>query len=170
MGGPHADTHLRKAATTYHLIENLARHNSLPHLQSQAFVRRQEMHRLQYAKKRQFSKWLRASAARATLLYGESPWRVIGASLLVIFLCGMLYPLGGFREPGSGEVVQVSSVGEWVATLPDGIYFSTLTFTTLGFGDFQPVAWGKWLATMETALGATLIALLVFVLGRRAAR
>jgi len=167
---PHADTHLRKAASTYHLIENLARHNSLPRLQSEAFIRRQEMHRLQYAKKRQFSKWLRASTARATLLFGESPWRVIGASLSVILLFGMLYPLGGLRDPDSGEVIKPTSMGEWLATVPDGIYFSTLTFTTLGFGDFQPVSWGKWLATIETALGATLLALLVFVLGRRAAR
>lgn len=167
---PHADTHLRKAASSYHSIENLARHNTLPQLQSEAFVRRQEMHRLQYAKKRQFWKWLRASVARITLLYGESPWRVIGASLGVILLFGLVYPLGGFRGAGSGEVIQVSSVNEWIASLPDGIYFSTLTFTTLGFGDFQPAGWGKWLATAETALGATLIALLVFVLGRRAAR
>jgi len=56
------------------------------------------------------------------------------------------------------------------STLADSIYFSTVTFTTLGFGDFSPVGFGRVLATVESALGVTLFAVLVFVLGRRATR
>ncbi|MEZ3143501.1 pentapeptide repeat-containing protein [Halobaculum sp. MBLA0143] len=56
------------------------------------------------------------------------------------------------------------------ATLADSLYFSSVTFTTLGFGDFSPVGFGRVLATVESALGVTLFAVLVFVLGRRATR
>ena len=175
------ENRLRKAARAYHTLERIGRENSLPELQTSGFVRRQEMNRLRHAEKASvaetgawlhWSRWLRATTARATLLYGESPWRVLAASLCVILLAGMLYPLGGFRaaDADPGEVLQASSFAEWLALLPDGIYFSTLTFTTLGFGDYQPTGWGKLLATSETALGVTLLALLVFVLGRRAAR
>jgi hypothetical protein len=55
----------------------------------------------------------------------------------------------------------------------DAIYFSTLTFTTLGLGDFQPAAGselGRGLVLVEATIGAILIATFVFVLGRRAAR
>ena len=174
---------LLSAARAYHTLERIGRENSLPKLQRIGFVRRQEMHRLRYAEEAgtaesrkdawyYWIKWLRASVARASLLYGESPWRVIAVSLLAILFCGALYPLGGFRsgDPNNSGLIHASSFGEWLSLLPDGIYFSTLTFTTLGFGDFQPAGWGRFLATGETALGATMIALLVFVLGRRAAR
>ncbi len=173
----------RKAARAYHNLERVGRENSLPDLQRKGFVRRQEMHRLRYAEEaatadsafgawKLWAKWVRTSVARLTLLYGESPWRVIAVSIGTILFCGALYPLGGFRAGDSNnpELIQATSFGEWLSLLPDGIYFSTLTFTTLGFGDFQPAGWGRFLATAETALGATLLALLVFVLGRRAAQ
>jgi hypothetical protein len=52
----------------------------------------------------------------------------------------------------------------------DAVYYSTLTFTALGFGDFVPVRFGRVLTTVETGLRAVLLVLLVFFLGRRAAR
>jgi voltage-gated potassium channel Kch len=53
----------------------------------------------------------------------------------------------------------------------DALYFSTMTFTTLGYGDFQPATTaGKLLAISETSAGVVLLALLVFVFGRRATR
>jgi hypothetical protein len=161
---------LRRAAGAYHAIENIGRENSLPDLQTIGFIRRQEMHHRRYRVEGNWGKWIRAATARLTLLYGESPYRVVGFSLFIILLSGMLYPLGGFRTSGSEKTIQATTINEWIHILPDGVYFSTLTFTTLGFGDFQPVSWGKWLAISETALGAMLIALLVFVLSRRAAR
>ncbi|WP_411718551.1 ion channel [Natronomonas sp.] len=59
-----------------------------------------------------------------------------------------------------------------LAEFGDSIYNSTLTFTALGFGDLQPVGFGRVSTAIETSLGAVLLAFLVFVfiLGRRAAR
>ena len=51
------------------------------------------------------------------------------------------------------------------------MYLSTLTFTTLGLGDFRPQGQlGQVLAIGETSAGVILLALLVFVFGRRATR
>lgn len=50
------------------------------------------------------------------------------------------------------------------------VYYSTLTYTALGFGDFQPIGFGRLLIAIETSLGAVMLTLLVFILGRRAAR
>jgi uncharacterized protein YjbI with pentapeptide repeats len=169
----------RKAARTYHTIEKVARENSLPGLQARAFVRRQDMHWKRYAEEattapglalRLWGRWVRASIARLTLLYGESPWRILAAALFVIVLGGLIYPLGGIKSATAGGAAQPATIPEYLSLLPDALYFSTLTFTTLGFGGFEPIGWGRWIATAETGLGASLIALLVFVLGRRAAR
>lgn len=68
-------------------------------------------------------------------------------------------PSPGHNSPGDPTVI-------W-----ESIYYSTLTFTALEFGDFRPMGGiGQLLTILETATGALLLALLVFVLGRRAAR
>ena len=49
--------------------------------------------------------------------------------------------------------------------------FVLLAFTVLLFCDFRPIdAFGQMFTVIETSFGALLLALLVFVLGRRAAR
>jgi len=53
--------------------------------------------------------------------------------------------------------------------LEESLYFSTLTFM-VGPVDYEPLGLGQWIAMVNTAIGPILIALLVFVFGRRAAR
>ena len=33
------------------------------------------------------------------------------------------------------------------------VYYSTVTFTTLGYGDFQPIGWGRAIAGLEALVG-----------------
>lgn len=47
------------------------------------------------------------------------------------------------------------------------VYFSTVTFTTLGYGDYHPVGWVKLIAAAEAFLGAVTIALLTVIFARR---
>lgn len=54
-----------------------------------------------------------------------------------------------------------------VHVLLRSLYFSLVTFTTLGYGDIQPIGmWARILAGIEAGLGSLLAALLVFVLAR----
>jgi uncharacterized membrane protein YkvI len=105
-----------------------------------------------------------------TLLYGESPWRVIGGSIGFIVLISLLYPLGGWLQPAGDAPLTYPRIAESPDIYLESLYFSTLIFTTLGMGDYEPLGFGQVLATANTAFGAVLVALLVFVLGRRAAR
>lgn len=98
----------------------------------------------------------------------------IGHTILV---CTIIYPfIGGMaRSTEQTEAVAFDVLSIIPITIPDpvsillsNIYFSAVTFTTLGYGDVQPASsTAEALATVESFLGALLMALLVFVLGRR---
>ncbi|HMB50865.1 MAG TPA: pentapeptide repeat-containing protein [Natronoarchaeum rubrum] len=113
--------------------------------------------------------WLRAELSRWTLLYGESPWRIIATGLTIVAGFALLYPLGGL-VPTTGPDVTYANIAENPRLFFDSAYFSTLTFTTLGMGDYQPIGIARVLMSVQTSLGAIVVAMLVFVFGRRAAR
>lgn len=110
--------------------------------------------------------------------YGERPWRVVGISVGLIVLSGLLYPfLGGIQMTPSPDSVTYAfdtfsggstvAYPEWVLTIGRSMYFSVVTFTTLGYGDLQPATGAvRVVASVEAFSGALLMALLVFVLGR----
>jgi len=177
-----ADSNIDKAKSVYRSLEELADKSARTRLQSRCFIRRQDLQKEGYKQDLKESKSLeekiiagarysRAKVARITLLYGESPWRVIGGSIGFIFFIGLLYPLGEWLQPIGDDPITYTRIfdGE-LSLIIEALYFSTLTFTTLGMGDYNPMGFGQILATINTSFGAVLIALLVFVLGRRAAR
>jgi uncharacterized protein YjbI with pentapeptide repeats len=102
----------------------------------------------------------------------ERPWRVLGSSILLTFLCALLYPaIGGIRVSGTGEVIRYSlssGLAGLIDAFQQSLYFSSITITTLGYGDMFPVGTlARQLAGWEARLGSLLMALFIFVLGRR---
>jgi len=95
--------------------------------------------------------------------YGERPTRVLLAGVIVVLFFALLFSANGalvFREgPNQGGFGQ-------------GLYFSTITFTTLGYGDLYPSDQGLWrqLAMIEAVTGGCLIALFVVCLAKRFSR
>ncbi|MFC6871925.1 pentapeptide repeat-containing protein [Halobellus marinus] len=179
--GEYKSEDIDSGKSVYRALEELGRRAARPQLQSVCFVRRQDLQKKQYWNNASDAAtplgWLinvargsRAKVARATLLYGESPWRVVAWSLGIIFSFALLYPLGGWMKPTDGDPITYAQIAANPAEILNSVYYSTLTYTALGFVDFQPVGFGRLLTTIETALGAVMLALLVFILGRRAAR
>ncbi|WP_275882117.1 pentapeptide repeat-containing protein [Halorhabdus sp. BNX81] len=169
---------LSRAQHIYRIYERLHRENSLIDGISSNFVKaKYAQQRLKLAKN-QWLGWLDLSARRWTMQYGESPWRIIGTSLFIIGLFALLYPLsGGVITSGDGIAHEIISpfdislydapVGGWLLS----VYFSTVTFTTLGFGDVSPNgALAQTLAAAESFMGAILLALFVAVVARRKMR
>jgi hypothetical protein len=95
--------------------------------------------------------------------YGERPVRVLIASALVIVLCAFFY-----SQPGS----LIFRDGPTEPSFLQSLYFSTITFTTLGYGDFYPSAHGlcRQLAMAEAISGGFLMALFVVCLAKRFSR
>jgi hypothetical protein len=94
--------------------------------------------------------------------------------IVIILLWTLLYPIPGFASQSleatnEAEIITYETVPpelsmETVRTLRRSLYFSTITFSTLGYADVAPIRWARELATIESFLGALLMAYLVSVL------
>lgn len=147
---------LGKAVRVYRLYQRLLREAALPEDIRSYKIREKHARRKLALRENRYLQWLKLSFDRWLMLYGESPARVVGASIGVIFLFAALYPIAGGLEPES-------------ASLVDYVYFSASTFTSLVYGGLQPGnRLVRMLASIQSFAGALLLALLVFVLGRRA--
>lgn len=99
--------------------------------------------------------------------YGERPIRVLFASIIIIAVCAAYY--------ASPSAMVYDRLGSEIRDLNwmDGLYFSTITFTTLGFGDVHPAPVHmptKCVAMFEALSGACLMALFVVGLSKRYSR
>jgi hypothetical protein len=73
-----------------------------------------------------------------------------------VFVCGgVFYALSIFGEgiESTGEPVEIS--------LLDSIYFSVVTISSLGYGDFKPIGIGRVVAGFEVLYGLVMLALFV---------
>lgn len=103
--------------------------------------------------------------------YGERPVNVISFSLALIFVCAILFFLFGVQS-GNG-VIQFSMDKTFQQNLSDffsTIYFSVVTFTTLGYGDIQPIGLSRLIATVEAFVGSFALALYVVVFVKKTTR
>ncbi|MFC7195174.1 potassium channel family protein [Halosimplex aquaticum] len=98
---------------------------------------------------------------------------------MTIVGAGFLYPFIGGVEDGQTiyridlvpAAPALADLGGAVEALSRGIYFSAITFTTIGYANVAPHGpWSRVLVGIESLVGAILIALFVYVLGRRTAR
>ena len=160
--GSDGSVSLGKAGEVYGTLENLARNNSLPGLASECFLGRKDVQLRKYWRDGETTMAVRSFVPTLVARYGESPARVLGTGAVTVLAFGLVYYAFGLVErANSGDQ----------ATLFQSFYFSGLTFTTLGYGDFNPVnQWGQILAVLETSIGVVLLAILVFVFSRRATR
>lgn len=100
--------------------------------------------------------------------YGERPQRPLVLALLVMVSSALVYPAVGGLATGDGVVTYAS---HGAGAVLDGLYFSIVTFATLGLGDVHPAGiFGRFVAAFEGLAGAFLTAVFVFSLGRRVTR
>jgi len=128
--------------------------------ESWAFKKEKEMERKGNRHFKTLHKWLWSCFLNGLFGYGEQPGKVIVSAILVIFLFASLFMIFGVSNVG----IEFNTSNNFI----DCMYFSTITFTTLGYGDFRPLeGWGRILAGSEAFIGAFMMALFVYTFARR---
>ncbi|WP_297514406.1 potassium channel family protein [Thermococcus sp.] len=64
-------------------------------------------------------------------------------------------------------ITEQQPYGSWFGTFLNALYYSLVTFTTLGYGDMHPTGWLKALSALEALTGAVFMALIVAVIARK---
>ncbi|GEM_PF-3534877 len=95
----------------------------------------------------------------ATCGYGEEPKRTAGLFFIIIFGFALIYTMCTLNVP-DGDTNNLSTC----------LYFSVVTFTSLGYGEITPVGIARFFAAAEALLGVFSISLFVFVFCRRMTR
>lgn len=167
--GAKARQYFEEAEETY---RNLRVHLEKAGLFEQAglfFYREMLMRRLRmprYSSKRLFS-WLVDLFSG----YGEKPLNVVLFSLGLIVVCALLYFLVGVWH---GDLALGLALERgWRANLEDlaaCLYYSVVTFTTLGYGDITPHGLARPLAAFEAFAGSFTMALFVVVFVKKMTR
>ena len=139
---------------------------------------------LKWIQKGNFQTWILSAFSNMIYGYGEKPWNVVKTALAIIIIFALSFSLIGIGNPeiielngtairqNSGNIFDLASEGflknNTVKNFPDSLYFSLITFTTLGYGDFRPLeGWGRILAGSEAFIGAFMMALFVYTFARR---
>ena len=104
--------------------------------------------------------------------YGESAPRVIISALAFNLICGVGYFFAGILSP-EGQVKFDPSAGleTNVSHFAECVYYSIVTFTTLGYSDEARQVWiVRPLASAQAFIGAFMMALFVVVFGKKMTR
>jgi len=104
-------------------------------------------------------KWFGSKIFNILCGYGEKPLFAVRTSVVIVIFLSIIY-----------------YIFKWIQAYPmeklhflDYLYFSIVTFTTLGYGDIRPLAvpWARLVSSMEAFMGAFMIALFVWTMARR---
>ncbi|GAA0286604.1 ion channel [Psychrosphaera haliotis] len=103
--------------------------------------------------------------------YGEKPRNVIAFSVWFILFCACFYFTMGV-ESNYGPIGFDSNhtFYENLSHFGSSIYFSVVTFTTLGYGDIHPIGIARAVATFEAFIGSFALALYVVVFVKKTSR
>lgn len=104
--------------------------------------------------------------------YGERPSRVVAFTLVVIGVFSILFFYSGIQSSGQTVAFDSSlSVSDNFKYYLDSLYFSVVTYTTLGYGDISPtLGLSRFFAAIEALIGGFTLALFVVVFVKKMTR
>lgn len=107
--------------------------------------------------------------------YGERPTYALITSLEIILIFAIIYMITGISI--GGYIIDYRLALEYGLPMPDlisdfmqSLYFSIVTFTTVGYGDITPIGSSIVLSGIEMLLGATMIGVWTATLARKITR
>jgi hypothetical protein len=103
--------------------------------------------------------------------YCQNPKKVALWALVLIFLSACIYAFSGITPSGGGEQTIFAAEKNFCRVLMDSVYFSVVTFTTLGYGDYAPSNYlSRLMANIEALGGLFFTSLFLVTLVRKYGR
>ena len=161
------------------LKQNMQRHGDYSAV-GEFYYREMEMRRKKNNWKSKNRWWL--ELYRFIAGYGEKPQLVIRNSFLIIFITALFFFYNGIIRTNIFPLLEktpyiidysLHSINFNMQVLTDFgycLYYSIVTFTTLGYGDIHPLGFSHVIASIEAIIGAFFMALFVVVFVRKMAR
>lgn len=177
-GGEDSKKLVEKRIWVLRSLQDLMNRNSLTSKSRRFYLARKDSQReLAWVSKDRLN-WIFQSSLKYLMGYGENPYFVIWWSVVSILVFSWIYTVNGGVEGVELKHVTIDLLftkftahNELLLNYLENMYFSGMTFSSLGYGDLQPSTWTvRIFATIQSLLGALLTALFVFVLGRRSSR
>ncbi|MCD4657480.1 MAG: hypothetical protein K8S87_08030 [Planctomycetes bacterium] len=113
-----------------------------------------------------FPKFKKFTINKLVLGYGVNPWNIIITVVLVLLISGGLFTFASYNGNFPNTSIPFGEQNH----IQTGLYFSVITFATVGFGDVSATGWAAGLAMVEGLLGVILNAALIVVLFRKLVR
>lgn len=126
---------------------------------SECFCRSMD-YRRRLARRESKLRWLFLWILKVTCRYGERGW------WLLIWVFGFIFSFGtSYRV---FKLIEFSKENAGTPDFWDSLYFSVVTFTTLGFGDMQPICLaGRIVAGFEAIFGYAMLGLFVSIMASK---
>jgi hypothetical protein len=148
---------LQKAEQQYRRLERLYREANLSR-DTDLEIQEKHARRKRALAGGEWGQWLRKAFSRWILGYGLRVRPVLGVMIFIILVWTLFYPVPGFASQSleatneaatnEAEIITYETVPpelsmETMRTLRRSLYFSTITFSTLGYADVAPIRWGE---------------------------
>lgn len=175
-----------KAKEIYLLLKNNFHSIGRYEGESWAFKKEKDMERKSNCHFKTLHKWLWSCFLNAIYGYRERPFRVIVSAIVIIIIFAFIFMNFGIDANSQLDsllkynilkelfmgiryedlLIRLKDIS--LEQIKNCLYFSTVTFTTLGLGDFRPVeGWGRIFVGTEAFIGAFMMALFVYTFARR---
>ncbi|TET23881.1 MAG: hypothetical protein E3J71_00710 [Candidatus Stahlbacteria bacterium] len=162
--GEEKDKNWMNALDAYRRLKNYFHQQGQYDDEAQAYYRERLMAQRQAWKEKKLGKWFVLFLLNILAGFGEKLWRTVVGAFATILIFSGIYWLAGKL---------VTNGGEPITKFWHCLYFSVVTFATLGFGDISPALHStgtQVAAVIEVILGYVFLGMLITIIARKMGR
>ena len=154
-----------KAKEVYRNLKNYFKQEGLYDVSGKYYYRERLMETKCNREEKKYLHWIFDMLLKFITGYGEKPQNILMWWFGIIFGYAFIY------DVLNGIYNRIAyNIASYNPNFFEALYFSIVTFTTLGFGDFAPKPLFQLFASLEALLGAIFMALFIFVFARKMIR
>ena len=153
-----------RAREIYILLKNYFRREGMYDISGEYFIQEKKMEKILNKKRKKWGKYFLNIFLEIVSGYGERPLNAIICSLIIILGSAHIYWL-------FNGIMATNDKVTFGGTFFESLYFSIVTFATLGYGDLIPKAgFFRFIASFESLTGIILTAIFIFIFARKTTR